>query len=116
MNPTNPKATDDEFSRLLAACDEALAAGNAVPMPPQLAAPPELQARLERARACLLRLERARRRSTLQQASGDTPRPSESVTEVRTLSLQSLGRFKVRRPAALCRRVTKNGNSDRSSA
>jgi WD40 repeat protein/serine/threonine protein kinase len=97
MSPANLTPCEDEFSRLLAACDEALAAGEAAPTPPQLAAPPELTPRLDRARACLLWLERARRRSALALASADTPAPSDCVTEVKPLPVKVLGRFEVRR-------------------
>src|SRR5579859_2282325 len=56
--PMNLPDADEPFSVLLAAYDEALAAG----VPADAAAgPPELQARLHRARSCLERLERDRR-------------------------------------------------------
>ena len=98
MSPPKPTPGDEEFSRLLAACDEALAAGEAAPTVRQLAAPPELSPRLERACACLLRLERARLRSEFALASGNTPLPSDCVTaEVKPLPVKALGRFEVRR-------------------
>jgi WD40 repeat protein len=98
MSPPKPTPGDEEFSRLLAACDEALAAGEAAPTVRQLAAPPELSPRLERACACLLRLERARLRDALALASANTPLPSDCLTvEVMPPPVKALGRFEVRR-------------------
>ncbi len=96
MSRAKPKPGDEEFSQLLAACDEALAAGQTAPTPPQWAASPELTQRLERARACLLQLERARRRSSLAFGSADTPVPSDSITAKPPPPIQALGRFEVR--------------------
>ncbi len=98
MSPAKPTPGDEDFSRLLAACDEALAAGDAAPTVHQLAAPPELSPRLERACACLLRLERARLRDALALASANTPLPSDCLTvEVTPPPVKALGRFVVRR-------------------
>jgi WD40 repeat protein/serine/threonine protein kinase len=54
---------DDEFSSRLALYDEALAAGNSLASATARDLPPDLATPLERARACLLRLEQDRLRS-----------------------------------------------------
>jgi WD40 repeat protein/tRNA A-37 threonylcarbamoyl transferase component Bud32 len=60
MNEDQPEPLEEQFSSLLAACDEALAAGT----PPRLLAEardaPELRDRLQRGLACLQRLQRLR--------------------------------------------------------
>src|SRR5262249_21292492 len=59
MNPANDPSPDEEFPNPLAAYDEALGTGRP-PRAAGTATPPHLAERLERAQACLRRLERDR--------------------------------------------------------
>src|SRR5215204_2739364 len=55
----NPDARDEQFSSLLAACDEALASGGGPDPPGAAGPPPDLRDRLARAVACVQLLRRA---------------------------------------------------------
>ena len=61
MTPEECQAEEDRAAALLAAYDEALAAGREPPVLSELEVPPELVGRVLRAFACLARLERLRR-------------------------------------------------------
>src|SRR2546423_1422199 len=60
MNANEPPPLEEQVSSLLAACDEALAAGNEPDVSAGADDPPELRARLERGLACLQRLRPGR--------------------------------------------------------
>ncbi|MCI0456652.1 MAG: protein kinase [Gemmataceae bacterium] len=60
MNADKPEPLEEQFSFVLAAWDEALAAGAAPGLLVRADDPPELRARLERGLACLHRLQRLR--------------------------------------------------------
>ncbi|MCI0456759.1 MAG: serine/threonine protein kinase, partial [Gemmataceae bacterium] len=60
MNADKPEPLEEQFSFVLAAWDEALAAGAAPGLLVRAEDPPELRARLERGLACLQRLQRLR--------------------------------------------------------
>jgi WD40 repeat protein len=82
VNANEPLPPDDQFAVMLAAWDEALAAG-ASPQPPAGGSgPPELEGRLGRGLACLQRLrgwQSHRRRAG--SFAEDTPRPRVSAPE-----------------------------------
>ncbi len=63
MNPAEPDPLDERLGDLLSAYDEALAVEQGPDRPTLTNVPPELEARLQRARACLYRLERRRPRA-----------------------------------------------------
>jgi hypothetical protein len=60
MNADAPEPAEEQFTELLAACDEALAAGGTPFDPADAAAPPELRPRLSRGLACLRLLQKLR--------------------------------------------------------
>jgi hypothetical protein len=64
MSPDGGDALDEQLSDLLAAYDEAVAAGHTPDPRLESSAPPELLRRFRRARDCLHLLERARQRET----------------------------------------------------
>jgi WD40 repeat protein len=98
MNPEPPADADDDFSRLLEAYDEALAAGS-TPAALPAAAPPELHARLERAQACLRWLQRQRRRSadSLPADSSTATAPEVPAASDPPSHGTCLGRFRILR-------------------
>src|SRR5438105_3239140 len=76
MNADKPEPLEEQFSSLLAACDEALAVGAAPGFPARAGDPPELRARLERGLACLQRLQRLRpQRRAAELPSADSSAP-----------------------------------------
>ena len=68
MTPHSDTPQEDEFAGLLAACDEALAAGEPPPTDGPAEAATELRPRLERGLSCLRRLQQLR--------PGHTPMPT----------------------------------------
>jgi hypothetical protein len=80
MNPDSGDALDEQLSDLLAAYDEAVAAGRTPDPSPEASAPPELRWRLRRARDCLRLLERARHQETVPELRERTRQP-ETVPE-----------------------------------
>src|SRR5262249_6283852 len=93
MSDDTPTPREEEFAGLLAACDEALAAGVPPPVTEGAGPPPELRPRLERGLACLLRLQALR---PVPAAAGDTlPQPPRAAEALPPFS--RLGRFLIRR-------------------
>ena len=98
MNADEATPLDVECADLLADLDDALAQGRAVSLPPRLA-PPEVQARLERALDCLQRLEEAwpRQRSKPPSApgppavAGGTARPDAGPAPVAAKGPKTVG-------------------------
>jgi WD40 repeat protein len=81
MNPQEPEPPQDDFTSLIAACDDALAAGEALTWPSAANVPPEMQPRLEKDLECLRLLQQLRPQTG----------PAEPAPPVR------LGRFEIRR-------------------
>jgi WD40 repeat protein len=88
MNADEGTGPDEEFSALLAAWDEALAAGACPPPPDPAESTPELPGRLERGLECLQRLHHWRR---LRRAAGP------GTDGERAPPWAALGRFQLRR-------------------
>src|SRR5262245_9012729 len=114
MSLDDPES-DEEFTSLLAACDEAVAAGERPTPPGELETSPEQRARLERGLACIVRLQRLRpprdqtasaqedfraallaSPTTHDLRAGSVAEPAE-VGFVLSESLGRLGRFEIRR-------------------
>jgi serine/threonine protein kinase len=95
MTEEESKLLDAQFSSLLDACQEAIAAGAAPPMPDETCASAELRSRVERGVACLHRLQSLRPRT-----SSSSPSPTDAPTVAATELLAS--------DAALGQRYTLN--------
>jgi hypothetical protein len=89
---------DEQFDALLAAYDEALAAGPSSTPPTEPHVPPVLAARLQRARACLERLEQDRRGTAGAVPPGEpTPVATAGFSFDLATGTGQLGRFRLRR-------------------
>ena len=93
MNPEDNDVLEERLSALLAAYDDALAAGR--PPPPDDDFPPDLRTRLERARACLRRLDAERRAAP--GGSPPPPQPGPSLSWVAGPLEAEFGRFRIER-------------------
>jgi WD40 repeat protein/tRNA A-37 threonylcarbamoyl transferase component Bud32 len=104
MTPPEADFLDEQYRSLLAAADEALAAGGA-PAPPAETVTPELRQRLHSAQACLHRLEQERRRQEARRlsetpsgGSKDHAAPTVEIAPFAALPFgKQLGRFQLRR-------------------
>lgn len=88
MNQGEPREQDEKFVQLLSDCDELIATGQKPASFQDI--PEDLQARLEDAGECLLRLERAWPRSR-------TPKPPTDLPSSNSGEFPKLGRFQIRK-------------------
>jgi hypothetical protein len=88
MTPNYDTPQEEEFAGLLAACDDALAAGEPPPTDGPAEAPTEMRPRLERGLSCLRRLQQLR--------PGHTPMPTlPALTSPDGAIVARVGRFEV---------------------
>jgi WD40 repeat protein len=98
MSPEKTLALQEQFTSLLAACDEALAAGDGTAAPAGTPCPPELQPRLDRALACLRRLQQLRPVPAMGSLTlDDFPRVGPGAAPAAPAPPTSLGRFQIER-------------------
>jgi serine/threonine protein kinase len=98
MNADETPTPPDPFTSLLAACDEVLAADSCLPLPAAGPLAPELRPRLERAVACLQRLQHLRPGHTIDFPLPDAPTGQERAAGPSAeAALPALGRFHLRR-------------------
>src|SRR5262245_28269490 len=98
MSPADAIRQDEEFSDLLAACDEALAAEVAPPTVADVGVAPDVAPRLERGLRCLRRLQEMRgQHRSIASASNSAALDSDAASGSPDVPLTRLGRFTLQR-------------------
>jgi WD40 repeat protein len=100
MNADDAEAREDQFTSLMAACDDALAAGGAAAAAAQLGATPELEPRLAENLACVQLLRQALRNPPSPPPTTDGKTRPEGESDPKAspgLPWSSLGRFQLLR-------------------